>query len=323
MSWITPLFAVISAASALTLPTRRQFNDGVHLAISPTCGTLGGSPANVNSGLLPLNEYKTIVVFGDGYSSNGVSDGSTAEPAIVIPPSPKAGGRMSDGPVWTEYLAADSGATLKNYAVDGAYADKYQWPNTADATDSTSQVNYFVSQDNYFDPDTTLYIMFFGINTWQRSYLRHDNTHSSPDSTGLAGTAETVLYNSLVLASSPTFAKYILLVDNHGLGKDTTEGAGYRSNLFSGMTGIKNVGHANVGFIDFNEIWDGVLNGSPGYHSFGYVSPGACTESTSNMFTECLYPFQTFYWMPEYPSTQTHRIMATFVEEVFTQCSAS
>ncbi|EPQ60041.1 hypothetical protein GLOTRDRAFT_32103 [Gloeophyllum trabeum ATCC 11539] len=115
MSGTAILFALACVASALNLP--RQFNDGVRLAISPSCGTIGGTPANVNAGLLPLNEYKNIVVFGDGYSSNGVTDGSNPAPPVVVPPSPKAGGRMSDGYVWTEYLANDSGATLNNYAV--------------------------------------------------------------------------------------------------------------------------------------------------------------------------------------------------------------
>ncbi|EPQ60042.1 hypothetical protein GLOTRDRAFT_30388 [Gloeophyllum trabeum ATCC 11539] len=152
-----------------------------------------------------------------------------------------------------------------------------------------------------------------------RTALSHDSPIT--DSAGLPAAAETILYNSLVLASSPTFAKYILLVDNHGLGKETAEGSEYRSKLYGGLAGIQSVGHANVGFIDFGELWNAVLNGSPGYHQFGYVSSGACTESTSSLFPECIDPFQTFYWMPEYPSAQTHRIMATFAEEALTQCT--
>lgn len=39
-------------------------NSGIHLAVSPKCGTLTGTPADVNAGLLPLKSYKTLVTFG-------------------------------------------------------------------------------------------------------------------------------------------------------------------------------------------------------------------------------------------------------------------
>jgi hypothetical protein len=39
-------------------------NSGIHLAVSPNCGTLAGAPVDVNAGLLALKSYKTLVTFG-------------------------------------------------------------------------------------------------------------------------------------------------------------------------------------------------------------------------------------------------------------------
>lgn len=109
-------FVAITLAST----ARAADNDGIHLAISPICGTLkvpATNVSNVNAGLLPLSDYTTIVSFGDSYTSAGEKDGSTPKPAVVIPPSPEAGGRVSNGPVWIENIAADTGALFKDYAV--------------------------------------------------------------------------------------------------------------------------------------------------------------------------------------------------------------
>jgi hypothetical protein len=50
---------LVAGASLATAP-----NSGIHLAVSPKCGTLAGAPADVNAGLLALKSYKTLVTFG-------------------------------------------------------------------------------------------------------------------------------------------------------------------------------------------------------------------------------------------------------------------
>lgn len=55
------LASCILVASATVLPSRAA---AVHLAVSPTCGTLSGAPADVNAGLGALSSFRTIVAFG-------------------------------------------------------------------------------------------------------------------------------------------------------------------------------------------------------------------------------------------------------------------
>lgn len=80
----TPTSHVIRASSA-------AYNDGIHLAIGPTCGppSTTGSVADVNAGLQVLNKYKTIVSFGDSFTSNGKFDGSAPDPPVQTGTSPR------------------------------------------------------------------------------------------------------------------------------------------------------------------------------------------------------------------------------------------
>jgi hypothetical protein len=95
-------------------------NDGIHLAVSPICGKVNVSAtsvSNVNAGLASLSSYKTIVSFGDSYTSGGYANGSTLPPPVLIPPNPKAGGRTTNGRVWIEDISVDTGAVFMDYAV--------------------------------------------------------------------------------------------------------------------------------------------------------------------------------------------------------------
>lgn len=67
MVFARPVFIVFSFATAsfaLYPPQARQIrNNGIHLAVSPNCGALGGTTADVNAGINP-SSIKTIVSFG-------------------------------------------------------------------------------------------------------------------------------------------------------------------------------------------------------------------------------------------------------------------
>lgn len=60
----------------------------------------------------------------DGYTDGGKQNGTTLDPAVQVPPNPKAGGRMSNGPLWIEYFTDSIGATLKDFAVSSVFAQK-------------------------------------------------------------------------------------------------------------------------------------------------------------------------------------------------------
>ncbi|KAJ6606828.1 hypothetical protein B0H10DRAFT_1819515 [Mycena sp. CBHHK59/15] len=207
-----------------------------------------------------------------------------------------------NGPTWVQNLATSIGAKLINYAVSGTEADG----NVANTFMTTQKL----------DPATTLYIVFFGIGDKCCRLI----AISATGKTNMNQIAGVLVYTMLGLTSSQSFAKNILIVDNYGLGKTSPAGDAFKTDLFVSLgTGHRLYGW-NVGFASFKGIWEGVLYGSPGYAAFGYTNPGTCVQSSGST---CADPAHTFYWSPGNPSAATHAIMATYVQEVLTQCISS
>ncbi|KAJ7447259.1 carbohydrate esterase family 16 protein [Mycena latifolia] len=285
----TVLAFLCATASATALPR----TSAVHLAASPQCGNLsGGVPSDVNVGL-NLAGYKTIVAFGDSYT----------------------GGGTTNGPTWVQNLANSIGAKLIDYASTGAVVDVNQWPQVV-SVQATATVD-FINQANNFmttqklDPATTLYVIFFGIGDYAEAIATGET-----DMNQIAGV---LVYTILGLTSSTSFAKNILIVDNYGLGKTSPTGDAFKQDLFTSLGTGRRLYGWNVGFASFNNIWNGVLYGSPGYAAFGYTDSGVCVQGNAT----CSDPAHTFYWTPGNPSAATHSIMATYVEEVLSQCKST
>ncbi|KAJ7716797.1 hypothetical protein B0H14DRAFT_3012609 [Mycena olivaceomarginata] len=307
----TSIVTLVSVAAAVHLPVERQTNDGVHLAITPVCGKLGGTFANVNAGI-PTTGIKTLVAFGVCLTPTllvGRSDGGTLPAAVLNGTSPRAGGRVTDGPVWAEGVASDLGATIKDYAVSGAVVNVTLWPSKAGQTDflhegqrfssatlrSSADKDFtaalFLSQKNVLDPATTLY---------------------NPDGNHLPQAAAELLTQIKQLAAAPTLAKNIVVLDDYGRGGHSATGDAWKH---AGL---------NVAFVDFGPLWDAVLGTTPGFAAFGYKTSGACIPNCRRRICRgsVRRPLNSFYWLPGHPSKETHRIMADYVKLVLANCKA-
>ncbi|KAJ7505296.1 hypothetical protein B0H11DRAFT_1977949, partial [Mycena galericulata] len=139
----------------------------IKLKASPVCGELSSqSFTEANTGVT-LNATKTIVAFGDSWTSNG-SNGTIPFAPIVFPPNPSAGARLgnnfraraSNGYVWVEDLANTLGAKLIDYSVGGAVVDLSAWNSTNKGVTFTSD-NLLRTDFADLDPDTTLYTVQF------------------------------------------------------------------------------------------------------------------------------------------------------------------
>jgi len=300
--------------SAAHFPQPRQTNGGVHLAITPSCGKLGGTFANTNAGVA-TSAINTIVAFGDSYTSGGRNDGGPLPAAILVPPNPRAGKRVTDGPVWVEGLAAGlKNATLMDYAVSGAVVDVTLWPSKAGQSDFLHQAALFLSQGHVLTPSSTLYTVFFGIN---------DVVASTSDGNHLPQAASEVIGQIQKLAVSPTNGKNFLIVDNYGRGSRSANGDAWKQAVFSGLSTLRSQG-LNVAFVDFAPLWTAVQGTTPGYAAFGYTNPSSCLPNLSqtDLSGECSAPNTSFYWLPGHPSKETHSIMASYAELVLANCAA-
>ncbi|KAK1226447.1 hypothetical protein PQX77_010531 [Marasmius sp. AFHP31] len=275
-------------ATAVTLPPRAE---PVQLAVSPKCGQLSGAYADVNAGLNPLSYYKNIIAFGDSYTSGSSSDGSPLSPPVMNPPNPHAGGRISNGELWIEKLAASAGATLQDYAVNGSLVDASQFRglSTTQPRDFIQSVDYYINWGKRPNPETALYVIFVGMGDYE---LR--NQMYNQDFTSVAGS---VTYRLMQLNSAPAFARNFLIVDNYGRGEKTPEGEAYKQELFDSVRFLRsnNQYGINIAFADLSTLWDGVLSNPD---AFGYTSTGACTRDDKSTDGACADPDHTLYWIP-------------------------
>ncbi|CAE6375073.1 unnamed protein product [Rhizoctonia solani] len=312
-SRVTALLALILGAQAAPTAFEPSYNDEIHLAVTPTCGapSTNGSVADVNAGLYALSEYKTIVSFGDSFTSNGKFDGSEPNPPVQTGTSPRYGGRFANGYVWIENLANDTGAHLLDYAVPGAVTDTAIWPSKATESSFVQQVAIFQNQSHSFKPETTLYSIFFGIN---------DFSASARDGDHMLKAAEALLSQVKLLIDSPTGARSFLVIDDYGRGTHTASGLSFKTRVFNGLSELRQENsELRFAYVDFAYLWDGVLK-TPGYQAFGYNSTGYCTPSSTSTVGACADPAHTFYWINGHPSKQTHRIMTDYIEEVLALC---
>ncbi|KAK0205063.1 carbohydrate esterase family 16 protein [Desarmillaria ectypa] len=316
-------FALLLLASLVT---------SVELVISPSCGTLYGRVGDLNSGLGSLGSYSTIVAFEVGYTDGGKQDGTTLDEAVQVDPlDPKAGGRMTNGPVWVEYLASYVNATIKDYAVTKSVVDDTHYPSVKSTLDerdflyqgrafviasdmstywNTQTENLVISSTDKPGGDTTLYVIFHGMEDF---FLA--------DASDFPTTASNILYELIKLADSPLYVKNILVVDNYGRGNVTDEGEIYKQDLLDGLGSLTKIfTGVNVSFINFENFWTAALGSDPGYEAFGYQSSGTCTVNETTTVGQCSDLDTTFYYIPQYPSTVTHRLMADYVKAVFETC---
>ncbi|KAF8706596.1 hypothetical protein RHS03_04687, partial [Rhizoctonia solani] len=287
------LLALTLGARAIATKIDPPYNDGIHLAISPTCGapSANGSVVDVNAGLYALSEYKTIVSFGDSFTSSGKSDGSEPDPPVQTGTSPRYGGRFANGYVWIENLANDTGAHLLDYAVPGAVTDTAIWPSKATESSFVQQVAIFQNQSHSFNPKTTLYSVFFGIN---------DFSASARDGDHMLEAADALLGQVKLLIGSPIGARSFLVVDDYGRGTHTTSGLSFKTRVFNGLSELREKSpELRFAYVDFAYLWDAVLK-TPGYQAFGYNSTGYCTPSSTSTVGACGDPARTFYWINGY-----------------------
>ncbi|ESK89450.1 carbohydrate esterase family 16 protein [Moniliophthora roreri MCA 2997] len=296
----------------------QERNDGIHLAVSPICGSFPGNVADINAGIDP-ERIRTIVSFGDSFTDGGNDDGSSLLPPVIIPPDPKAGGRSTNGPVWVEGVADDMrNATLMDYAQWAACTDLSLWPSNPRKVDFVGQVKTFLNQQNKLDPETTLYSIFFGINDYIAHLTENDN------GTRMHAAAEAVLTQIDILSSAPTNGRSFMVLDVYGRGSTDPAGEDYKQTIYNGLAQrhSNRSSPLNVAFVDYARIWNGVLGEVPGYKAFGYASTGQCVGCSSDCDENgwCTDAAHHFYWFDGHPSKETHRIMADYVGLVLRDC---
>ncbi|KAG6898387.1 hypothetical protein C0995_009785 [Termitomyces sp. Mi166 len=179
---VSVLFLVIKAALGQEFAILANASSPLTLAVEPACGPLNSThTTEINTGInlsATRTSLRTIVAFGDSWTSNG-ANGTVPLPPMLWPPLPSAGSRVtsnrraSNGFMWVENLANSLSTKLLNYAWGGAVIDNFAWNTTTpdnktavQRSDFVAQMRLFQLQGKFLDslvPSQTLYTVAFGI----------------------------------------------------------------------------------------------------------------------------------------------------------------
>ncbi|CCO30409.1 GDSL family lipase [Rhizoctonia solani AG-1 IB] len=293
------------------------WNCSLKLAFKPKCGKFSSATyVNANSGI-DLKKIKTAIVpFGDSWTAMNDSTGAyPPPPPVFLGTYSMAGGRASNGPTWTEYIANDTSSEVHPYAIGGAVTDLTLWPTAIarkiNINSFTNQTKIFLSQNNTWDPSTTLYTIFFGIN---------DYTYSKTDGFDILLKAAEVVRNQteLLIAAG---AKNILTA---GLYHNQTGSGPYKQALYDNLKSLR-AQHPkiNIAFADFFPLWNAINSSESNYgEAFGYTNLTKCLTVDSSIVGACESPQTHLYWQSGHPSTCTHRLMADYIETVLDTCKS-
>ncbi|KAJ7181478.1 hypothetical protein C8R43DRAFT_969260 [Mycena crocata] len=322
-------FLVLSSAllllrlAAAQTPTNNFFillnsTSPVTLAVQPACGSLDSvNFTEVNAGI-NLNAIKTIVTFGNSWTSTG-SNGTVPLPPIMHPPLPSAGARNSEnrratnGFMWSERLAADLNAKLLDYSWGGAIIDNFAYNTTspnnktgAPRTDFVAETRLFFLQGRFLDalvPSQTLYTVAFGIN---------DNGQF-----GIAGGDMNIAYNTYVTKLGDlqaAGAKNILI---HGMYTSHTETDLLQSRVFAYLKDSRAANGTNFAFVNLQRLFS-TIAAEPA--EFGYEGNPTCLISANTIVGACTDPDHSVFYIPGHPSMVTHGLINQYTAAVVKEC---
>ncbi|KAF8147327.1 hypothetical protein K438DRAFT_2027785 [Mycena galopus ATCC 62051] len=292
------------------------------LKASPVCGTFSSpSFTEVNTGVT-LNATKTIVAFGDSWTSNG-SNGTIPFAPIVFPPNPSAGARLgnnfraraSNGYVWVEDLANTLGAKLINYSVGGAVVDLLAWNSTNQGvtftsdnllrTDFVAETALFLQQGRFLadlNPDTTLYTVQFGINDYTQYSIAGGNWTLASDSF-----LEQI---SLLQANG---AKNFLI---HWVYFTENVTDTFQDVVFQGLQAAHAENGTNFATVNLANLFNAIQD-SPA--EWGYTNT-TCLASQNFTTFGCDDPDRSIFYIPSHPSSTTHEILNQYTLLTMEKC---
>ncbi|WP_414549846.1 SGNH/GDSL hydrolase family protein [Anabaena sp. CCY 0017] len=259
--------------------------------------------------------FSQLYVFGDSTVDNGNFFRLTQDNfGIGIPPIPYFEGRISNGLVWVEYLAADLGLTTNNFAFAGATTGDSNTLNV-NLPGLTQQIQLFSSILPNLQADTdALYIVSAGAN----DYLGAGNQDFTQPVNNLL---------NVVTNLASVGAKNFLIANLPNLGNtpdinDPIASAGlnlltgfHNSALSQGLQFLsQQQPNLNINLFDVNSLISQITNNSG---EFGLTNvTDRCLEQSiefivaTGNFTQCSNPDEYLFWDNIHPTTATHRLIA-------------
>ncbi|KAJ7246782.1 hypothetical protein B0H12DRAFT_1325002 [Mycena haematopus] len=301
-----------------TFPILLNSTSTLTLAVQPACGSLDSANfTEINAGI-NLNTIKTVVTFGDSWTSTG-ANGTVPLPPILHPPLPSAGARNSEnrratnGFMWSERLAADLNAKLLDYSWGGAIIDNFAYNTTSPLnktgiprSDFVAQAALFFLQGRFLDalvPSETLYTVAFGIN---------DDGQFK-----IAGGDIDLAYNTYVTKLAQLQASGARNILIHGMYTSHPETDALQSRVFAYLAASRAANGTNVAFVNLERLFS-TIAAAPA--EFGYTGNATCLISANTIVGGCADPDRSVFYIPGHPSMMTHGLINEYTQAVVEQC---
>jgi len=248
--------------------------------------------------------FTGITVIGDSLSDTG-----RTFQTIGLPPFPYYQGRVSNGPVWVDYLAPKLGLTynpLDNFSWAGARTDRSN--SFAGLPGMLDELDELLSTTKRLD-NQALYVVFGGSNDFIRIFGGEDPMAVIPEAVG------NIL--SIVTQLRARGAKHIVVVDLPDLGLTPRARSGgpalaatatFLSAVYNNLlnTALNSADKKIIRVSAFNIL--NMLAANPA--AFGLTN---VTDQGISIFPA---PANTYlFWDDLHPSTTVHRIFATAIYE--------
>ncbi|UEM05682.1 SGNH/GDSL hydrolase family protein [Skermanella rosea] len=285
---------------------------GVSVGILASAGPAGAAPVT------------SVYTFGDSLSDTGNVTAATLGLLPISPPY--APGRFSNGPVWTDIVAAAYGTESRpsllggnNYAVGGATTGGTASVGGVPVPGVTLQTLGFLSRlpPTGADPDA-LYIVYGGGND-----VRNELGSTLPAETLAAAATANVRQSVTNLALAG--ARYIMVPNLSDLAmtpesiaggpaiqeRATTLSAAFNAALTSVLAGIEATFPVELVPLDVRSLFNDVAANPAGYGLTDVTTP-CFSGAIGQPGTVCANPDQYLFWDSVHPSAAAHRILGSY-----------
>ncbi len=260
-----------------------------------------GLPTAAFSASLSAQNFEQIYVFGDSLSDSGNVFNATAGFYPQSPPYFE--GRLSNGPVWVEYLASKLEANSTNFAYGGSSTGigNAVIPSSP-LPGLLTQVNSFTQANPQADPNA-LYTVWAGVN----DYLFGGATDST-ESVGNLSTAVTSLYESgarnIMVVNLPDLGKVPgTRVDSQISSSFDALSEEHNFNLSAALDSLSQKPDINIIPVDVNSLFDEEIAAPT---EFGFTN---VTDSCLVGVVACANPNEYLFWDEFHPTTAAHELV--------------
>ena len=253
--------------------------------------------------------FTQLIVFGDSLSDSGNLFAATGG---AVPPSPPYfAGRFSNGPVWVEFLAAELGVPVQDYALGGALTGRVnifddpgipaEFPGVLDEVDMFLALNGGVA-----DPHA-LYVVWAGANDF---FAAPAPATIAPAVANLLSAVRTLADRGARHIVVPTMPDLGLTPDGRASGFSpqlTALSVAFNRALKSGLA----LRGPHVTVVDIFRLFHQIVD-HPAEFGFTDVTT-ACLDL--DPFSLCPNPDGHLFWDSVHPTTRGHEILADWIRD--------